>query len=747
MKTVLTWILRILGVLLAALVIALAVAAFTPVPRDELPAVYGAGASSVQPSTTGLLRAFPELNSPTDNPQTPEKVELGRLLFFDPVLSDNNEMSCASCHHPDLGFSDGMQLAQGANGEVERNALSLWNVAYNAHFFWDGRAATLEDQVLVPLEHPNEMQVSDRAGLEAELAAIPAYVELFDAAFPGEAVSILNVQRALAAFERTLISNNSPFDAYAAGQLDALTASQRRGFAIFRSAATRCFECHSAPTFANDTFRITGVADLDGQEHDPGRSAVGDAPDGAFKVPTLRNIVLSAPYMHNGIFSSLEEVIDFYAAGGGRADGVENVDPLIRAFQLTEQEKTDLIAFLYSLTDESNLPEIPREVPSGLPVVSPLRNVERETAAETNANPSGESVGSGSGQQIEVQAGETIQAAVDRARSGDTVLIPYGVYNERVVIDLNDITILGVPNDAGQNPVLDGQGKLTEAVIASGSNFEIGNLTVKNYTDNGIIVEGVTNVHMHHIYAENTGTYGLYPVQSTGVLIEYSEVTGADDAGIYAGQSENVVIRHNIVHGNVLGIEAENTVNTELYGNHAYNNTCGILVVLLPHLTSRVSLDTLVYDNLIEANNHSNFAKEGTAAAIMPPGTGIALIASDNVEVYNNLVKDNNTGGIGIFSLTIAFDKDEIDVGDRPENIYIHSNQMSNNGQQPDPFLAQLGVPGSDILWDVSGAGLRVDQPEEGLKLFPPLLPSSSWSDWAYNMYWNALNFLIGLVS
>ncbi len=747
MKTILTWVMRILGLLLGVLGIALAVAAFTPVPHDELPAVYGAGASSVQPSTTGLLRAFPELNSPTENPQTPQKAELGRLLFFDPVLSENNEMSCASCHHPDLGFSDGMQLAQGVNGEVQRNALSLWNVGYNAHFFWDGRSPTLEDQVLVPLEHPNEMQVSDRGALEAELEAIPAYVELFDAAFPGEPISVLNVQRALAAFERTLISNNSPFDAYAAGQLDALTASQRRGFAIFRSAATRCFECHSAPTFANDTFRITGVADLDGQEHDPGRSAVGDAPDGAFKVPTLRNIVLSAPYMHNGIFSSLEEVIDFYAGGGGRADGVGNVDPLIRAFELTEQEKTDLIAFLYSLTDESNLPQIPSEVPSGLPVVSPLQNPERENAAEANALSSGETVGSGSGVEIEVQPGETIQAAVDRARSGDTVLIPYGVYHERVVVDLNDITILGVPNAAGENPVLDGQGKLTEAVIASGNDFEIGYLTVKNYTDNGIIVEGVTNVYMHHIYAEKTGTYGLYPVQSTGVLIEYSEVTGADDAGIYAGQSEDVVIRHNVVHGNVLGIEAENTVNTELYGNHAYNNTCGILVVLLPHLTSRVSLDTVVYDNLIEANNHSNFAKEGTAAAIMPPGTGIALIASDNVEVHNNIVKDNNTGGIGIFSLTIAFDKDEIDVGDRPENIYIHSNQLTNNGQQPDPFLAQLGVPGSDILWDVSGAGLRVDQPEEGLKLFPPMLPSSSWSDWAYNMYWNALNFLIGLVS
>jgi parallel beta-helix repeat protein len=749
MKTILIWLGRILAALLGVLVIALIVAAFKPVQRDEVPAVYGAGASSVDPSNTGLERAFPEIVAPADNPSTPEKVELGRMLFFDPILSENNDVSCASCHHPDLGFADALQLGRsfGESADLPRNTLSLWNVAYNASLFWDGRVNSLEEQVLVPLNHPDEMAVLDLDGLASELAAIPAYVDLFESAFPGEVISASNAQRALAAFERTLISQDSPFDQYAAGQLDALTPAQRRGFAIFRSAATRCFECHTAPTFANDTFRITGVADLPNQPHDPGRSGVvADAPDGAFKVPTLRNIVLTAPYMHNGIFSTLEEVIDFYARGGGRADGNENVDSLVRPFELTDQEKSDLIAFLYSLTDESQLPQLPASVPSGLPVVSPMVNPTRVQAAELNASPSGETVSAGSGAQIEVQAGETIQAAVDRARAGDTVLIPYGTYHERVVVDLNDITILGVPNEAGEYPVLDGQGELTEAVISSGNNFEIGYLTVVNYTDNGVIAEGVTNVHMHHIYAENTGTYGLYPVQSTGVLIEYSEVIGANDAGIYAGQSADVVVRYNEVHENVLGIELENTVNGEVYGNHTYNNTCGVLIVLLPHLTSKISLDTVLYDNLVENNNHTNFAKEGTAAAIMPPGTGIALIASDNVEVYNNVITGNNTGGIGIFSLTIAFDKSELDVGDRPEDIRIHDNQLSQNGLQPDPFLSEIGVPGADILWDVTGAGVQIDE-AEGISTFPPLLPNSSWSDWAYNLYWNSLNFVIGLVS
>lgn len=756
MKKVVTWILRILAGIFGLLVLALIVAAFKSVPLDEVPAVHGAGASSVQPSNTGLERAFPPENAPADNPGTPEKVALGRMLFFDPILSEGNDVSCASCHHPDFGFADGLQTAAGLGATsfgpqrsggttLTRNTLSLWNVGYNAFFFWDGRVASLEDQVLVPLSHPDEMAMANGEDMAAELAAIPEYVELFDAAFPGEQLNLENVQRALAAFERSLVSQNSPFDQYAAGQLDALTPAQRRGFAIFRSAATRCFECHTAPTFANDTFRITGVLDLPGTQHDPGRAGVAaDAADGAFKVPTLRNIVLSAPYMHNGVFSTLEEVIEFYAKGGGRADGNDNVDSLVRPFELTDQEKSDLIAFLYSLTDESALPDIPASVPSGLAVVTDLTNPARELAEATNASPSGETAGAGSGHQFEVNPGESIQAAVDQARAGDTVLINYGTYHERVVVDLNDITILGVPNAAGEYPILDGQGELSEAVISSGNNFEIGYLAVKNYTDNGVIAEGVTNVHMHHIYAENTGVYGLYPVQSTGVLIEYSEVIGANDAGIYAGQSADVVVRYNEVHENVLGIELENTVNGEVYENHTYNNTCGVLIVLLPHLTSKVSLDTVVRDNVVENNNHVNFAKEGTTASIVPPGSGIALIASDQVEVYNNTITGNNTGGIGIFSITIAFDKSELDIGDKPEHLYIHDNQMSGNGLEPDEFVTKMGVPGADILWDVSGADVRIDQP--GINTFPPIVPKPSWAPWAYNMYWNALNFVIGLI-
>lgn len=761
MKIALLWLQRIVLGLVALLILGLIVAVIVPVPRDPILAAedYGAGASSVAGSVSGLERQFPPISQMGSNPSSAEKIALGRLLFFDPVLSENNDISCATCHHPDLGFSDGLPQAIGAGGEglgsersggtsLTRNSPSLWNVAYATQLFWDGRVDSLEYQALVPLSHMDEMGVANTKTLEEELRGIDAYVELFSIAFGGSSNSITveNVVRAIASFERTLLSMDSPFDRYAAGEQGALSASQQRGLDLFRSAATRCFECHAAPTFANESFRVVGVPDFPGLPHDPGRAgAVGDGVDGAFSVPSLRNVALSAPYMHNGIFSSLEEVIDFYAQGGGRVDGVENVDPFVRGFELSEQEREDLVAFLFALTDESQIPKIPSEVPSGLSPVGQLSNPARSAVTATNVGAQSSSV-----QQdrealtLIVGEGESIQSVVDRAQAGDTILIPFGIYHERVVVDLSDITLRGIPNAAGELPRLDGQGELPDAVISSGNNFEISHLAIINYTDNGVLVEGVTGVHIHDLYVENTGTYGLYPVQSTDVLIENSEVVGANDAGIYAGQSQDVVIRNNVVHDNVLGIEVENTVGAEIYANHAYGNTNGILIILLPQLSSQVSLETKIYDNLVENNNLINFAQAGTAAALMPSGSGIGLVAADQVEVYGNTIRGNRSAGLGIFNLLVAFDENEVDIGPRPEQIYVHDNDFSDNGNDPDPFIAEMGIPGADILWDVSGWDVRID--EENASLFPPLVPESSWPDWLYNIYWQLLNLVIGLV-
>jgi cytochrome c peroxidase len=390
------WMKRIFSVLGILLLVGILYAAFAPLPHDEvLPEEkWGAGSSSVEPAYSGLQRDFPASNETESNVSNADKVELGRILFFDPILSQNNDMSCATCHNPDLGFANSDQQAIGANGTVlSRNAMSLWNVTYNTNFFWDGRIATLEEQTDTPLTNKDEMAGSPEE-IESKLKAIPAYVSLFEKAFGSEdAVSYANVQNAIAAFERTLISKNSPFDRYAAGDVNALTPAQRRGLAIFRSAGTRCFECHAAPTFADDSFSVTGVPDLPGQIHDAGRLEIESTSlDGAFKAPTLRNIALTAPYMHNGVFATLEEVVDFYAKGGGRDDSVEKVDIHVLGFELTDQQKADLVAFMFALTDESNLPEFPESVPSGLSVVEHVDNPARQTVSEMNAEETNDSI-------------------------------------------------------------------------------------------------------------------------------------------------------------------------------------------------------------------------------------------------------------------------------------------------------------------------------------------------------------------
>ena len=739
-------VLKIIGIIalvvVGILALLLVIAAVTPEAADPPidMANHGAGSSSVEPSYSGLQRAWPASNEPADNPTTPEKAALGKLLFFDPLLSENNDMACATCHQPDLGFGDGQPVANGPDGPLTRNTPTLWNAAYVQKLFWDGRMDSLELQVNFPLTHPNEMGVSDIAALEAELRANPEYVALFDAAFGGgeQAVTADNMARALAAFQRTLLSQNSPFDRYAAGDFDALTPQQRRGLALFRSGATRCFECHGAPTFASDTFRVVGVPG-----DDPGRAGVTpDGQQGAFKVPTLRNIALTAPYMHNGSLATLEDVVNFYADGGGHAFDVDNVDVFVNGFDMNDQERADLVAFLYALTDELQLPELPAALPSGLPVVSHVDNPARALALAQNSGGESQTAAAHAATTITVQAGEPIQAAIDRARPGDTVLIPYGAYHETVAVDISDLTIEGIPNEQGEWPVMDGEFKLADGFVASGNNFALGKLAVKNYNDNGVLVEGATGVHIYDIYAERTGTYGIYPVRSTNVLVERVTVTGVEDAGIYVGQSENAVVRDCEAYGNVAGIELENTLNGEVTNCHAYNNTAGVLVFVLPQLTSKISSNTRIHGNLIESNNLENFARGGVVSFV-PPGIGVLLLGADNAEVYDNVIKDNKTGGIGIYSLTRTgvFEPNELDIGPLPEGNKIYDNILIHNGYDPDTFLTDLGIPGSDIIWDGSGAGNTFDQP--GVSAFPPILPTSSWPAFLHRAYDNILNFAV----
>ncbi len=703
--------------------------------------------SELPEPATGLQKPFPEIVQPDDNPTTPEKVELGRLLFFDPILSDDNTLSCAHCHHPDLGFSDGLprSLGKGAHGagtqrrggiELTRGAPTLWNALYNHRQFWDGRADNLEEQARMVITTPEEVN-ADPDELVRELKAIPEYRRLFDRAFGGQngsAITFGNIAKALAAFERTLVSFNSRFDRYAAGDGNALTPQEKRGLKLFLSPKTRCSECHGLPTFANRDFKVIGVpdppdgpADVPKAGAEPGR---GGGPNGAFKIPTLRNIALTAPYMHNGIFKTLEEVLDFYSNGGGRGRGL-NVplqDDKIRKFTLTPQEKADLIAFLLALTDESAKPSIPERVPSGLPVVprlKPLPPTHLKIGLKSLSDPSDRTAPSSQPAPrriVEVRPGQSIQEAVDRAGRNGIVRIYLGTYHENVLVIHHGVTIEGISQN-GKRPILDGRNRLPDAIAALGNDFTVQNLDIRNYQGNGVVVHKARNVTFRNLRIHNTGLYGVYPVECDGVLVEKCTVSGVRDAGIYVGQSRNIIVRQNEAFENVTGIEIENSVNALVEDNYVHHNTGGILVFLLPFNPSKVQDMTIVRRNRVYENNTPNFADPNAIVSNVLKGTGIMILAADRTEVYENEVVGNGSFGIAVVSLLNLFPRDtRFDVEPFPDGNRIYLNILRENGKAPDPRLSKFGVPPVDLLWDLSGRDNRWDQP--GASTFPKDLPS-----------------------
>lgn len=331
---------------------------------------------------------------PRNNQGEASRVELGYQLFFDPVLSNDRTTSCASCHHPDYGMADGLPKGIGAGGrgygtqragtgpELPRNTPSLFNVAFNNFQFWDGRVATLEEQVLVPLFAENEMNQHDLAELLKRLRAIPRYRELFAKAFgfkskqDGSEINLQNIARAIAAFERKLNITETNYDHFVKGKDDALTTEQVRGLVVFLGQG-QCAVCHTPPNFHDGVLASIGTTTSPDKnspiDPDPGFGAVMRREDGfgMFKTPGLRNVERTAPYMHNGAFKTLEEVVEFYNDGGGRGRGQDaySQDSKVAKLNLTEQQKKDLVAFLKSLNDLSPPPVVPATVPSGLPVV------------------------------------------------------------------------------------------------------------------------------------------------------------------------------------------------------------------------------------------------------------------------------------------------------------------------------------------------------------------------------------------
>jgi cytochrome c peroxidase len=326
--------------------------------------------NAAQPYRFDLPKGFPPPRVPADNPMSESKAELGRRLFYDRRLSGNGTQSCATCHRQELAFTDGRAVSIGSTGESHsRGAMSLVNVGYYAALTWsDPALRTLEKQALIPLlgEHPIELGLAGRetAALDA-LRADPLYRRLFPAAFPGngDPFTLGNVAKALAAFERTIISARSPYDRYHSGEKAAISESAKRGEVIFFSdPPAGCYRCHGGFAFS-DVVEYEGRAVGPVRFHNtalydpylaPNRGAfehTGRAADlGKFRAPSLRNVALTAPYMHDGSIATLAEVVDHYVSGG-RAHDNANRDARVHPLALTAQNKADLVAFLETLTD------------------------------------------------------------------------------------------------------------------------------------------------------------------------------------------------------------------------------------------------------------------------------------------------------------------------------------------------------------------------------------------------------------
>ncbi|OGS43335.1 MAG: hypothetical protein A3K76_02685 [Euryarchaeota archaeon RBG_13_57_23] len=316
----------------------------------------------VYPTYNPKPKGLPPVPIPADNPQTPMKVKLGEMLYFDPMLSSDGTISCASCHHPSFGFADGEIVSDGVGGsEGGRNAPTVYNAAYYETQFWDGRALTLEEQAAGPVENPIEM-ANTWDNVVMYLKSDQAYTKLFNKVFDGD-VSKDTATKAIAAYERTVITWNSPYDRYIAGDVEAMTPTQVAGMDLFFGKAS-CGGCHAPPLFLESAFGNIGVPQTRDMTHFPntgmdemlagydlGRAYVTglDEDMGRFKTPGLRNIELTAPYMHNGIFATLEEVIAHYNMVPDPVVG-ELEEDLVTDLGLTEEERALLVEFLKALT-------------------------------------------------------------------------------------------------------------------------------------------------------------------------------------------------------------------------------------------------------------------------------------------------------------------------------------------------------------------------------------------------------------
>ncbi|MFQ5992089.1 MAG: cytochrome-c peroxidase [Nitrospiraceae bacterium] len=322
------------------------------VSKPTLVVVDGIAVPDIGPLPTSLP-------VPATNLHYVAKVELGKKLYFDNRLSKGDAISCAFCHNPGVGFADPRQTSVGVDGRAGgRQAPTIFNTGLNPVQFWDGRAGSLEEQAIAPIANPIEMGETHE-NVVAKLGKIKGYRAEFGKVF-GTDVNLQGIAEAIAAYERTIISTNSAFDQYVMGDTAAMEEAAIRGMALFKGKA-RCILCHNGPNFTDNQFHNLGVPQVGPLPEDLGRfNVTRQARDmAAFKTPTLRSIVETPPYMHDGAFKTLEEIVEFLNLGGGPNP---NLSPWIKPLELTDQEKSDLVAFMNALTGEPlpfEVPELP----------------------------------------------------------------------------------------------------------------------------------------------------------------------------------------------------------------------------------------------------------------------------------------------------------------------------------------------------------------------------------------------------
>lgn len=335
----------------AMIIMALAMYA-TGIAAAEMP-VLTAGHPSLK---AWILPAVP---APQDNAQNAARIDLGRHLFFDPRLSGDGNMSCATCHNPALGWSDGLPTGRGVKSMVlGRASPTIINSAFNTIMMWDGRKKSLEDQAMGPMEATVEMNM-DTGKLFKWLNETAGYRKLFESAYPNEGINAATVSKAIAAFERTVVMKDTPFDRWIEGDAKAMNEQQVRGFGVFLDANKgNCAACHSAPNFTDNGFHNLGLVSWGKPNPDVGRYAQKpvERMKGAFKTPQLYGIVLTAPYFHDGSAKTLMDVVNHYEKGGVVA---ANLDPGMKPLTLSKQDKEDLVAFMQALTGTTPAVTIP----------------------------------------------------------------------------------------------------------------------------------------------------------------------------------------------------------------------------------------------------------------------------------------------------------------------------------------------------------------------------------------------------